>query len=167
MFVYSMHGGTLKFLSILGVALLCLVALMTLVPRVDAEASTLADTASYHYDKIKSADDVKTFLAQFGWKVKDGEPECVKVVIPEEFDKIFTAYNDIQRAQGLDLAKYKRKEVTRYTFEIENYAGYDAPVLANVLVYRGKVIGGDVCSADVKGFISGFEGKADPSGLSQ
>jgi hypothetical protein len=32
-------------------------------------------------------------------------------------------------------------------------------VLANVLVYRNRVIGGDVCSADVTGFVVGFDGK--------
>ena len=31
--------------------------------------------------------------------------------------------------------------------------------LANVLVYRGRVIGGDICTADVSGFVRGFDGK--------
>ena len=86
------------------------------------------------------------------------EPVEVKTVtIPSEFDKVFAAYNELQKEQGLNLSKFKNKEVTRYTFSVTNYPDYDGTVYANVLVYRNRVIGGDVCSADVNGFIHGFE----------
>ena len=45
----------------------------------------------------------------------------------------------------------------RYTYEITNYPNYEGKVIANILVYRGKVVGGDICSADINGFIHGFE----------
>ena len=80
----------------------------------------------------------------------------LEVTVPESFDKIFSSYNEIQKRQGLDLSKYKKKNVTRYTYKITNYDGYDGTVYANILVYRNKVIGGDVCSADVKGFMHGL-----------
>jgi hypothetical protein len=83
--------------------------------------------------------------------------ETVEVTIPSEFDKIFTGYNEIQRRQGLDLSDYKKKKVMRYTYEVTNYEGETGTVYANLLVYRNRVIGGDICSADVKGFIHGFE----------
>jgi hypothetical protein len=78
--------------------------------------------------------------------------------MPSEFDKVFTGYNELQKRQGLDLSKYRNREVTRYTFTVTNYKNYDGTVLANVLVYRNRVIGGDICSADVTGFVAGFEG---------
>jgi hypothetical protein len=65
----------------------------------------------------------------------------------------------MQKAQGLDLSKFRKKELTRYTLEVTNYNGYEGKVYANVLVYRNKVVGGDICSADVKGFVHGFEKK--------
>ena len=158
MFVCSLRAGTLKFFGVVGVALVMLMALIALVPTYDAEASAF-ETVSYRYDKIKTDDDVESFLAQFGWQV-DAEPEeCVEVTLPETFDKIFAAYNQIQKQQGLDLSGYKRKTVKRYTYTVENYPDYEGKVYANVLVYRGKVIGGDLCSADVEGFIHGFEKK--------
>ncbi|MBQ8448815.1 MAG: DUF4830 domain-containing protein, partial [Clostridia bacterium] len=83
--------------------------------------------------------------------------EEVEVSIPAEFDTVYIGYNDIQKAQGLNLAKYKGKEVVRYTYEVTNYEGYDGTVYINLLVYRNKVVGGDVCSADASGFIHGFE----------
>ena len=49
--------------------------------------------------------------------------------------------------------------MTRYTFVVSNYDGYDGKVYANVLVYRNKVVGGDICSAEITGdaFVHGFE----------
>ena len=154
MFVYSLRASTLKFFGVVSIALISLLALIILIPTYDVEAS---QTASYSYEKIKTDDDVEAFLAQFGWKVGATPTEICEVTIPDEFDKIFTAYNEIQKAQGLNLAKYRRKTVKRYTYEVTNYEGYEGKVYANVLVWRGRVIGGDVCSADVSGFIHGFE----------
>ena len=56
-----------------------------------------------------------------------------------------------------DLSKYKGKEVTRYTFAVTNYPNYKGTVMANVILWRNRVIGGDLCSSDVTGFIHGFE----------
>lgn len=161
MFIYSFRASTLKFLGIISVTLVALIAIIAFVP-VYAENTGSVNTAtdgqvSYSYDKVKSSADAVNFLAQFGWTVDGGKPESAQVTIPAEFDKVFAAYNEIQKAQGLDLSKYKKKELTRYTFEVTNYKDYEGKVYANVLVYRNKVVGGDICSADVSGFVHGFE----------
>lgn len=155
MFVYSLRASTLRFFGVIAVSLAVLITLIALVPTYAAEGSEPA--VSYSYEKVRSEDDAERFLAQFGWIVDAAPVEVAEVTMPDEFDKIFAAYNEIQKAQGLDLAKYKRKKLTRYTFEVTNYEGYEGKVLANVLVYRSKVVGGDVCSADVEGFVHGFE----------
>ncbi len=156
MFICSMRASTLKFFGVVSVALVALIVLITMVPAYDADA-TMYETVSYTYEKVKNDDDVERFLTQFGWQVGAQPHETAEVIIPAEFDKIFTAYNEIQKQQGLNLSGYKRKTVKRYTYVIENYPDYEGTVYANVLVYRNKVIGGDVCSADVEGFIHGFE----------
>lgn len=158
MFVYSLRASTLKFFGVVSVALIALITLIAFVPTYDAEASAY-ETVSYNYEKIKTDDDVEEFLAQFGWQVGAEPNESVDVTIPDTFDKIFSAYNQIQKQQGLDLSNYKRKTVKRYTYTVDNYPDYEGTVYANVLVYRGRVIGGDICSADVEGFIHGFEKK--------
>jgi len=162
MFIYSFRAATLKFLGIISVTLAALVAMIAFVPiyaegnspSVNASADASAD---YSYDKVKSVADAVNFIAQFGWTVDAANAEEQEVTIPAEFDKVFSSYNEIQRAQGLDLAKYKKKDLTRYTFEVTNYPDYEGKVYANVLVYRNKVVGGDICSADVSGFVHGFE----------
>ena len=163
MFIYSFRASSLKFLGIISVTLVALIALVAFVPiYADGAASagkvTYSDSTDISYDGVKNIGDAMEFLAQFDLTVNGSNAEVEKVTIPAEFDKIFAAYNEIQRAQGLDLSKYKKKELTRYTFDVTNYEGYEGKVYANVLVYRNKVVGGDICSADVDGFVVGFEG---------
>ena len=160
MFVYSLRASTLKFFAVICVALTALITMITFIPEYDAGELGYITTGAQkeiNYDKIKSDEDRANFLAQFGWKVSSTPVETAEIVIPEEFDKIFSGYNEIQKRQGLDLSKYKKKTVTRYTYEVTNYEGEQGKVYANVIVYRNKVIGGDICSANVKGFIHGFE----------
>ena len=165
MFIYSIRAATLKFVGIICVTLAALIAVIAFVPVYTRSESSSGvgisvsanATEDYSYDKVKSVGDAVNFLSQFGWTVNGATAECVEVTIPAEFDKIFASYNEIQKSQGLDLSKYKKKELTRYTLEVTNYPDYDGKVYANVLVYRGKVVGGDICSADVSGFVHGFE----------
>jgi hypothetical protein len=133
--------------------------MIAFIPGYDGEQGFIATGSEkeIRYEKIKTEEDRVNFLSQFGWKVSGGAIERADITVPEEFDKIFTGYNEIQKRQGLDLSRYKGKDVTRYTYEITNYEGEEGKVYANVIVYRNKVIGGDICSGDVKGFIHGFE----------
>ena len=164
MFIYSLRAGTLKFFGVVCVALVSLITLIAFIPTYTAgdpglDTDTSVQTVSINYEKIRDNKDRIEFLTQFGWKVEDEPLETVEVVIPSEFDTVFAGYNEIQKAQGLDLGKYKKKTVTRYTYEVTNYPGYDDTVHANVIVYRNRVIGGDICTADIDGFIHGFEKK--------
>lgn len=161
MFIFSIKASTIKLITVIGASVIALVILLTMIPVYEPNASSLmySSANSYNYTNVKTNDDRLGFLTQFGWTV-DSEPlEERKVTIPSEFDRIFICYNDLQRQQGLDLAKYKNKDVMRYTYKINNYPDYDGTVYANIIVYRGKVIGGDVCSADVNGFVVTLDGK--------
>lgn len=159
MFIYSLHANTIKFFAVICLSLAALIALVAFVPTYASgnDSAMVGAEVSYNYEKIKSNADRVSFLKQFGWEV-DAQPiNEQEVIIPAEFDKVFLQYNEIQRKQGLDLASFKRKSVMRYTYTVTNYPNYDGEVYVNILVYRNTVIGGDVCSADVNGFIHGFE----------
>ena len=157
MFIYSLKASTIKFFAVICVALATLITLIAFIPVAAVDEVSASANADIDYSGIKTNEDRVEFLEQFGWQVSGEAVESIEVTIPEQFDKIFSAYNEIQKGQGLDLAKYKKKNVMRYTYEITNYDGYDGKVYANILVYRNKVIGGDVCSADIKGFMHGLE----------
>ncbi len=160
MFIYSLRASTVKLVGVICVALTVLITLIAFVPTYAITSQTSAGVGqevSYSYDKVKSAEDAAAFLSQFGWSVDPTPVETKTVTVPAEFDKVFAAYNELQKEQGLNLSKFKNKEVTRYTFSVTNYPDYSGTVYANVLVYRNRVIAGDICSADVSGFVHGFE----------
>ena len=160
MFIYSMRANTIKFFAVICLALTALIALIAFVPTyVSGDSVEVGVDASYNYEKIKSNDDRINFIKQFGWEVEAEPLKEQQVVIPKDFDKVFAAYNEIQRKQGLDLSSFKKKSVMRYTYVVTNYPDYEGEVYINVLIYRNNVIGGDVCSADVNGFVHGFERK--------
>lgn len=158
MFVYSVKAQTLQFFSIVAVSVISLLVLIAFIPTYEPTViNTLyTETANVNFNKIKTNDDRIDFLEQFGWTVAEIAVDEQKVKIPETFDKIMLSYNEFQRQMGLDLAKYKGKEVMRYTYEVTNYPEYEGRVYANLIIYRNKVIGGDICSADAQGFLQGF-----------
>ncbi|MBQ8817407.1 MAG: DUF4830 domain-containing protein [Clostridia bacterium] len=157
MFIYSLKASTIKFFAVVCVALATLITLIAFIPVAAVDDVAASADADIDYSGIKTNEDRIKFLAQFGWQVNPEAVQSVEVTIPEDFDKIFTAYNELQKRQGLDLTKFKKKNVQRYTYEITNYDGYNGVVYANILVYRNKVIAGDVCSADTKGFMHGLQ----------
>jgi len=166
MFIYSVRASTLKFFAAMLTGVVALVMLIILIPTVetpDAEpvAAETADGRRIKYDGVRSNDDRVAFLAQFGWTVEPEPCEQQEVTIPDEFDAVFTGYNEIQKRQGLDLSRYAKCDMTRYTYVVTNYPDYGGTVYANMLIYKNTVVAGDISSADVNGFVHGFDA---PSG---
>ena len=103
-------------------------------------------------------DERMTFISQLGWQVTE-EPYSVKeVIIPAEADDVYNTYNELQRSQGFDLNDYAGVRAKCWTYIIKNYEGYENQecIHINILVYDGIVIGGDVCSVELDGFMHGF-----------
>ncbi len=157
MFICSMRAGTIRFFAVILLSLVVLGALIAFVPQLQpVSAEVPAESDSITYEKVKTNEDRIAFLAQFGWEVDATPKESTTVTVPAEFDKVFAEYNELQKRQGLDLSGHAARTVERYTYVITNYPGFDGEVLANLLVFRGRVIGGDICSAEQSGFIHGF-----------
>ena len=163
MFIYSLKASTVKFFGIVGVSLLTLAALIIFIPT--ARVSTTQEIATMNenisFNNVRNAKDAQKFLSQYGWTTNEATLTECEVTIPKEFDKIMSQYNELQKQQGLDLSKYGKKTVTRYTLEVTNYPNYSGTVFANVLTFRGKVIGGDICSSDSRGFLHTFSMPSD------
>ena len=77
-------------------------------------------------------------------------------MIPEEFDDRYTNYLALQSEQGFDLSKYQGKRVKRYTYEITNYPSGETGVQVSLLIYRNTVIGGEVFTTSLDGFMHGL-----------
>ncbi len=163
MFICTLKASNIKFFAVIVSAVALLVTLVAITqgstatqtssPAPSAQVSATPE-AKISFEKIRTNDDRVSFLRQFGWEVTPEALEEVTLKLPGEFDRIMTEYNEIQKSQGLDLSKYKGQEVVRYTYEVKNYPDYNGEVHANIIVCKNRVIGGDICSADLDGFIT-------------
>ncbi len=98
------------------------------------------------------------FISDYGWEVMPEPDDVREVVIPAEFDEVYNNYNEIQLAQGYDLEKYAGERVKKWSFTVTNYPGHEEQdyIKINILVFDAHVIGGDVCSVKLDGFMHGF-----------
>ncbi|NLB36790.1 MAG: DUF4830 domain-containing protein [Clostridiales bacterium] len=155
MFVYSVKSSRLKLIALIAFVVLA-VAAMIFLARDDTPAASDGGISL----KAGNSSERIAFLSQFGWEISEDPVEVAEVIIPAEFDDAYEKYNDIQKKQNLDLSKYCGKRAKRWTYEIKNYPGYENKkgfIQANMLIYDGMVIGGDICSVELNGFMNGFD----------
>ncbi len=153
MFIYTVKSKQIRAILIILFVVLTVAVLIFLSKdsRNVSTDSTANLKASDHSERM-------SFISQFGWEVSEEPTEVREVIIPETFDDVYTKYNEIQLSQGFDLSSYKGMRVKRWTYAVKNYAGYEDKdcIRINILVYDGSVIGGDVCSVELNGFMHGF-----------
>ena len=157
MFVISMKSEKLK--KYLIIALVCTLTVIGGIISVSKDSSPAAKVGGINM-RASTAEERIAFFSQFGYMISEDPLEVKEVVIPTEFDETYEEYNNIQKAQGLDLSKYKGKRVKMWSYAIKNYPGYensDGTIRGNILVYEGVVIGGDVSNIELDGFMVGFE----------
>lgn len=118
------------------------------------EAKSVSAVISASTDKER-----RDYLTGFGWTL-DEKSEEKQLTIPESWNEVYLDYNEVQKNQGFDLSDYKGKQVTLYTYTINNYKGADEGIVADMLVCDGVLIGGDVCNTSADdGFLVGFSGE--------
>jgi hypothetical protein len=155
MFIYTIKASSIKFFAVLLLSVAALATLIAVIPEYDSEGDVAV--VATNYSDIRTNEDRVNFISQFGYTINSESYEVKDVIIPEKFDAVYTQYNDMQRAQGLNLKKYQGKAVTRYSYYVTNYEGYEGKVMITLLVYKNRIIGGDVTGLDGNGFVHGFE----------
>ncbi len=95
------------------------------------------------------------FIATLGIDLQSDNCEQKQVTIPFDFSKVYENYNTLQRSAGFDLAAFKGKNVTVYT-----YTATDGRMV-NLMVYKDKLIGGDIADVKVGGEMSALKGNDD------
>ena len=161
MFICSLRPKTivkkLLFLAVIAAAVFLLLTLLKISSRQENDSGSIPQASQTHETEAPNNLARITFLKSYGWEVSEEPSEVVSVVIPQTFGDVYENYNAIQTAQGFDLSGYRGKEVRRYTYEVLNYPSQKDYIRANLLIYRGKVIGGDICSIFAEnGFMHGF-----------
>lgn len=105
---------------------------------------------------VSTPEERAAYLESLGWQVDVLTETAQTIHIPEEFSQVFEAYNDLQRQQGFDLADYQGQDCTLYSYAVTNYPDASQNVVANLYVYKNRVIGGDVHSTSLDGFMVGI-----------
>lgn len=149
MFIYSIRASTIKFF---GFIMLTLLLLVGVVAFSDNDAVLASVNGEINYGGIKTEEDRIAFIESFGIKVDKESEEEASFTMPDDFDRVILGYNELQKKQGLDLSKYQRKKVTRYSYKVSNY-DYRGDVYASLFIYRGKIVACDLSSADPEGFV--------------
>lgn len=97
------------------------------------------------------------YLAELGWEVETPALSHSTVLIPRAFTSVFEEYNELQKRQGFDLSQFCGMELEMYTYRVTNaqYAGDE--VVAVLYVRDSAVVGGDVHSTALDGFMQGLK----------
>lgn len=142
-----------NFKRILMILALVAAVLLVLIYLLGGSKETMAPAVG----KVTDNDGRVSFLKSFGWEVVNSPKESGQVLIPREATPVFERYNALQKCQGYDLSKFAGKKVMRYVYTVQNYPGATEPVYATLLIYKNRVIGGDVTDTAPGGKVRGFE----------
>ncbi|MBE6786979.1 MAG: DUF4830 domain-containing protein [Ruminococcaceae bacterium] len=93
------------------------------------------------------------FIERLGVVLQNDEYSKKNVVIPQEFDKVYLKYNQLQLEAGFDLNAYRGKQVEIYT-----YRSNDGK-LVNLMIHKNILIGGDIADVKVDGQMLSLKGK--------
>ncbi len=157
MFIFSFKAGRKKIL--IGLAAVLLVVTAAIVVTKLFRSGPVASVDGKKYTLTAGSNDQRvSFLKQFGWQVNTEPIEVKDVAIPAQFDDVYLQYNNIQKEQGLDLTPYAGKTCKQWIYAVTNYP-QATDVRATLLVYDNRVIGGDLSTVQLDGFMAGFSGE--------
>ncbi len=108
----------------------------------------------------ESAENISVFsrtVKEMGYDdVSETPYEVVEFTIPMQFNEVYSRYNELLKTAGYDLSPYKGKLCKRYTYLIPSQNAR-----ANIIVYNGEIIGGDISSITLDGIMIPIEKMID------
>lgn len=135
------------FLIILGIVLAAAVILCS-NPRSLFSSSELLN--------VSSLDGREKYLKAYGWEINPDSEESRTVLLPRDFEGALADYGEMQTEQGYDFVSYAGLECRQYTYIVTNYDSCTSTVYATLYIKSSRVIGGDIHSAAIDGFMHGI-----------
>ena len=105
--------------------------------------------------ELGSTEGRRQYLSKLGWETEPGSEEERLVLIPKTLGGVIADYADMQTSQGYDFASYRGLECRQYTYIVTNYPSSDT-VYVTMFIKNGRLIGGDIHSAAIDGFMHGI-----------
>lgn len=94
------------------------------------------------------------YINNCGYTVEEKYSDLAYITIPEEFNSVFSAYNEVIREGGYDLSQYKGMLAVRYSYTVTNLP--DIPkqtARINIILCKDKIISADLSIYDADGYI--------------
>lgn len=106
-------------------------------------------------EKLETAEDRTAYLASLGWRCDAASEQYRAVRLPEDFTGVMADYAAMQRADGFSMEKYAGKVCSQYVYTLTEHPG-SLTVYAVLYIYKGRVIGGDIHTAALDGYMHGL-----------
>lgn len=129
-------------------AIAAILLLMVVISSIDRNAAN---------GKVRDVEEAAAYLQTLGWEVDTETVQIQDTALPQYFDKTMDAYNELQIEQGFDLKEQAGKAITVYTFHVTNYPYSTDEVYACLMTCKSRVIGGDIHSAAIDGFMHALQ----------
>lgn len=143
MIIYTARVPKKRLLAVSAAVLCCMFAVLAFTFTLSGRAVAVSAEVKH----IKTNDDRLAYLSGLGWQVSPQPVATEELLIPEEFGDSYQGYLKLQADQGFDLTQYRGKRVKRYTYQLTNYPAQAEPVQIALLVYKNRVVGGQIQSA--------------------
>lgn len=91
-----------------------------------------------------------TFLNSLGYSVLSKSETHKTITLPFEFDHVYDSYNQLQKTADFDLSSFRGCEADMYTYNLTEFETLKEASVS-LIVYRNKIIGGDVSSLEKGG----------------
>lgn len=164
MFIVTARIPKRRLLAVGAAVLCCAVAVLTgIICAHGMSAVSASSPVSGEVKGLRGNDDRVAYLKGLGWEVSEQPIATEELLVPEAFDESYDDYLALQTGQGFDLSAYCGKRIRRYTYEVLNHPSGETGVQAALLIYKSRLVGGEVLSARPDGFIHGLAPEAGTS----
>lgn len=102
--------------------------------------------------QLLTNEDRVAYLQSMGWEVAPEPVETLQFLLPDHLEEPYLSYNELQAAQGFDLAPCCGKQLSRFTYAVSNYPGRPEGVQLNLYICEDRPVAGDVMCAGANGF---------------
>lgn len=106
------------------------------------------------YDSISGVDNNAriNFIKSLGISVNEDVFEQKEIIIPQQFNKVYENYNNTQIKAGFNLKNHLGKKAVVYRYVINSPEELDN-AFVNIIVLDGEIIGGDISSSELNGYM--------------
>ena len=110
------------------------------------------DVPQHEVVTLCSNEDRLSYLQELGWDIRKDAVETLEIQLPEKFEDDWAEYVKLQDEQSFPFSDYAGKNVTRYTYTVENYPDISNGVQINLYLCDQTLIGADLIATGDHGF---------------